>query len=67
MRVSQTLELDVAAFLRDETGSELVEYGLALAFFALIAIVGMHVIPHAAQTQVTTDDTNFSQSLANGY
>jgi Flp pilus assembly pilin Flp len=54
-------------FLSDDAGSELVEYALALAFFAIVAIVGMNVIPKAAVSQVTTDDTNFSQSLANGY
>jgi Flp pilus assembly pilin Flp len=67
-RATASRWLDSArAFVRDDRGSELVEYSLALAFFAVIAIVGMQLIPKTANTQVTTDDNNFSQSLANGY
>ncbi len=64
---AQPLRNAAVRFLSDDAGSELVEYALALAFFAIVAIVGMNVIPKAAVSQVTTDDTNFSQSLANGY
>jgi Flp pilus assembly pilin Flp len=53
--------------LRDDSGSEVLEFALALTFFAVVAIVGFHFIPQAANAQATTDQTNFSQSLANGY
>jgi hypothetical protein len=57
----------VRPFAHDETGDEVLEFSLALAFFAVLAIVGLHLIPQVANNQVTTDDNNFSQSLANGY
>jgi hypothetical protein len=55
------------AFLYDERGEEVFELALALCVFTLVAMVGLEVIPKAAVAQVTTDDTNFSQALANGY
>jgi Flp pilus assembly pilin Flp len=53
--------------LRDESGSEIVEYAMALAFFGIVAIASLYFIPTVANNQVTTDDNNFSQSIANGY
>jgi Flp pilus assembly pilin Flp len=52
---------------RDESGSEIVEFALALAFLAVVAIAALVAIPTIATTQVNTNDNNFSQSLANGY
>ncbi len=55
------------AFLCDERGEEVLELAVALCVFALVAIIALEVVPKAAVAQVTTDDTNFSQALANGY
>lgn|GEM_PF-5863456 len=55
------------ALLRDDKAQDAFEYALALALFAMVALVAIRVIPQVAISQVTTDDTNFSQSLANGY
>ncbi len=56
-----------ARLWHDESGSEIVEFALALTFFALIAITALVAIPTIATTQTNTNDNNFSQSLANGY
>jgi len=55
------------AFLLDDHAQDTFEYALALALFAMVALIAIRVIPVVAVSQVTTDDTNFSQSLANGY
>ncbi len=57
----------VRSLIFDETGSELVEYCVVLAVFAIAMIVALKAVPQTANNQFNTDENNFSQSLANGY
>ncbi len=53
--------------LRDDCGSELTEYALVLSVFALLGLVAAQVLAVTANTQVETDQTNYTNAFVNGY
>jgi uncharacterized membrane protein len=55
------------ALLRDDCGSELTEYALVLSVFALLGLVAAQVLAVTANTQVETDQTNYTNAFVNGY
>ena len=55
------------SFLRDDSGSELVEYAVVLVCFALASILAMHLIGTRANAVVESDETSYTNALINGY
>ena len=56
-----------AVFVRDDRGSEILEYALVLSLFALICIVTINLMGVSANKSVETNQTNFTNSFVNGY
>jgi Flp pilus assembly pilin Flp len=54
-------------FLRDDSGSELVEYALVLALFTLISMATVQVMAVTGNAQVENDSTNYTNAFVNGY
>ncbi len=54
-------------FLRDDSGSELVEYALVLTLFTLISLVTVQAMAVTGNAQVENDTTNYTNAFVNGY
>jgi Flp pilus assembly pilin Flp len=53
-------------FFLDENGSEIAEYALVLALFAIVAIIGVQSVAFVANNSVEADETGFANSMAVG-
>jgi len=54
-------------FVRDESGSELLEYALVLSLFALICMLTVNLMGVKANNNVEIDQTNYTNAFVNGY
>jgi Flp pilus assembly pilin Flp len=53
-------------FLRDDGGSELVEYALVLSVFALASIATVQLIATTGNARVDNDETNYTNAFVVG-
>jgi Flp pilus assembly pilin Flp len=54
------------AFLRNDAGSELMEFALVLSLFSVVALLELQRISQTANYQVGNNQNAFSTSLVNG-